>query len=73
MLKKEIFIFLLFFCALALGMHMNEWISHPLEHFKHLATHKMPYHPLLYTSLLYIFTLLLRLAFYALKKAFKRS
>lgn len=73
MFKKELLIFFILFCALALGMHMNEWIGHPIKHLHNLANHSMPYHPLLYTSLLYLLIALIRFVLYALLKAFKRS
>ena len=73
MLKKELLIFSILFLFLALGMHMNQWMSHPLEHLRHLATHKMPYHPLLYTLLLYIFVGVLRGFWLILKKIFSKS
>jgi len=72
MVKKELFIFLGLFLFLALGMHMNQWINHPLEHTNHLLTHKMPYHPLLYTFLLYIVVAILRAFILFFKKLFTR-
>jgi hypothetical protein len=72
MVKKELFIFLGLFLFLALGMHMNQWINHPLEHINHLLTHKMPYHPLLYTFLLYIVVAILRAFILFFKKLFTR-
>lgn len=73
MLKKELFIFIAIFLFLALGMHMTQWLSHPIEHLHNLAKHKMPYHPLLYTSLLYFVVGLVRLCIYALSKFFKKN
>jgi len=58
--KKELFIFVVIFFVLSLGMHMNQWVSHPLEHFSRLMTHDMPYHPLLYTLIAYLMIGLLR-------------
>ena len=52
-MKKEFFIFVLLLVFLALGMHMNQWISHPVEHFKQLMNHQ-PYHPFLYTLIVYL-------------------
>lgn len=73
MLKKEFLIFTILFLFLTLGMHMTQWLSHPLEHINHLGTHKMPYHPLLYTFLLYLFVGVLRSFWYILKKIFTKS
>jgi len=71
--KKEIFIFILLFLFLALGMHMTQWLQHPLQHLHNLMTHKMPYHPILYTTLLYLVIGVLRLAFYGIAKLFRKS
>lgn len=71
MFKKEFLIFISIFLFLALGMHMNRWISHPIEHLQHLATHKMPYHPLLYTFIVYLLICLLRMIFRFLAKLFR--
>lgn len=73
MLKKELLIFSILFLFLALGMHMNQWVNHPLEHLRQLATHKMPYHPLLYTFLLYIVVGILRGFWLIVKKIFSKS
>ncbi len=72
MIKKELSIFLGLFIFLALGMHMNQWLSHPFEHLSHLSTHKMPYHPLLYTFLLYAFIGVFRALIRFFKKLFTR-
>lgn len=73
MLKKELLIFSVLFLFLALGMHMTQWLSHPLEHLNHLATHKIPYHPLLYTFLLYLVVAILRGFWLIIRKIFSKS
>jgi len=72
MFKREILIFVVIFLFLALGMHMNQWLTHPLEHLNHLSAHKMPYHPLLYTTILYVFIALIRAVFNTIMKLFSR-
>ena len=72
MLKKELLIFITLFFILALGMHFHQWTSQPLEHIRHLSTHKIPYHPLLYTGLAYIGLGIFRLFFTAIKAIFAR-
>lgn len=71
MFKKEFIIFISIFLFLALGMHMNQWMTHPMEHLKHLSTHKMPYHPLLYTFLVYLLIGALRMIFRFFAKLFR--
>ena len=73
MFKKEIFIFTAIFLFLALGMHIGQWLTHPLEHLNHLSTHKMPYHPLLYTTIVYIFLGIIRAFLNILMKPFRRK
>ncbi len=69
-MKKEFFIFLLLLVLLALGIHMNQWISHPIEHFQQLMSHQ-PYHPLLYTFIVYAVIGSIRLIFWGLVKLFR--
>jgi hypothetical protein len=60
-MKKEIFIFIGLFLFLALGMHMKQWISHPIEHFEHLSTSQFGiFHPLYFTFGVYIVLFVLR-------------
>ncbi|WP_263832914.1 hypothetical protein [Sulfurospirillum oryzae] len=72
MFKKEVLVFIVIFLVLALGMHINQWLTHPIEHFNHLSTHKMPYHPLLYTSIVYIFIGLIRIIIRIIMKPFRK-
>jgi hypothetical protein len=60
-LKKELLIYLGLLIFLSLGMHMNQWISHPLEHIKHLSTSQFgPFHPLFFTFAAYLALLIIR-------------
>ena len=72
MLKKEIIIFCALFVFLALGMHFNQWFSHPIEHFRALLEHSMPYHPFLYTALLYVVVAFFRWIASLIVRIFKR-
>ncbi|WP_190275658.1 hypothetical protein [Sulfurospirillum deleyianum] len=49
---------------------MNQWISHPIEHFQQLMSHQ-PYHPLLYTFIVYAVIGFIRLIFWGLVKLFR--
>ncbi|MCD8478504.1 MAG: hypothetical protein LRY68_12030 [Sulfurospirillum sp.] len=51
---------------------MSQWVSYPIEHFKHLATHHMPYHPLLYTLIVYLFVGLIRMVIQGVIKLFTK-
>lgn len=60
-LGKEIVIFIGLFLFLALGMHMKQWISHPLAHFEHLSASQFGlFHPLYFTFAVYIALYILR-------------
>jgi hypothetical protein len=56
--KKELLIFVGIFLFLAIGMHFKEWISDPLEHIAALpkagAYGFGAFHPLIFTSVLYL-------------------
>ncbi|AFL68598.1 hypothetical protein [Sulfurospirillum barnesii] len=69
-MKKECAIFIILLFVLSLGIHMNQWIAYPIEHFKHLAEHQMPYHPLLYTFIVYLLLGIIRLVIHGIIKLF---
>lgn len=73
MLKREVFIFIVIFVFLSLGMHMNQWLTHPLAHLQQLSIHKMPYHPLLYTVIVYLLLGLIRAVINTFMKLFRRK
>lgn len=62
---KELYIFLGTFLFLTLGMHHEEWLSHPLQHINNLldsgAYGLGSIHPLVFTLLIYILLWLPRL------------
>lgn len=59
--KKEIFIYIVLLIFLSLGMHMNQWISHPIEHFEHLSSSQFgPFHPLFFTFVAYLVLVVIR-------------
>jgi polyferredoxin len=57
-MKKELTIFIGLFLFLAIGMHFKEWISHPIDHIMALPTAGAygigPFHPLIFTTALYL-------------------
>ena len=57
-MKRELVIFIGIFLFLAIGMHFKEWISIPLEHIMALpkagAYGFGAFHPLIFTSILYL-------------------
>lgn len=63
-MKKELIIFIGLFLFLAIGMHFEEWMSHPVEHLMALP-HSGAYglgalHPLIFTAILYLVIALFR-------------
>ena len=73
MFKKEVIIFVVIFLLLALMMHMDAWLTHPLEQLNRLSTHAMPYHPLLYTIIAYLCVALIRFSIHSIQKLFRRK
>jgi hypothetical protein len=72
-LIKEITIFISIFMILGLGMHMDKWLSTPIEHFEQLPNHVMPWHPLIYTVLFYFVLGAARVLIAGIGGFFKRS
>jgi len=72
-LFKEILLFISIFLILGLGMHMDKWLSTPIEHFEQLTHHVMPWHPLIYTALFYLILGVARVLIAGIGGFFKRS
>jgi len=59
-MKKEFIIFIGIFLFLAIGMHFNQWIDHPIEHLlnmPHGGAFGVPgiIHPFVFTFIFYCF------------------
>ena len=60
-LGKELVVFIGLFLFLTLGMHMKQWISHPIDHIEHLAGSTFGlFHPLYFTFGIYLVIFLIR-------------
>lgn len=59
-IMREVAFFIVLFLLLALGMHMEKWLSMPIEHFHNLSKHTLPLHPFIYTFVVYVGIMLLR-------------
>ncbi|WP_421715796.1 hypothetical protein [Arcobacter arenosus] len=71
--KKEITIYIVLFIISSLLVHNSIWFSHPIEHINALFSHGMPYHPFLYTFLIYLVFGIIRLVIKLIKKLFNRG
>jgi hypothetical protein len=75
-MKKELAIIIGIFLLLAILMHHEEWMSHPIEHIQALPSAGAyglgVLHPLIFTIAGYIFFVLLRSVFKIIKKVVKR-
>ncbi len=71
-MKKELIIYFGLFVFMAIGMHFEEWISHPIDHLMALPKSGVfglgAFHPFIFTFLLYLVVLLFR----AIVKAFRK-
>jgi len=68
---KEGMIYLVLFVFLAIAMHFKACITHPLEHIKALPTAPLgTIHPLLFTFLVYLVVLIVRISIRLVKKFF---
>ncbi len=53
--QKEITIFLITFLFLALVMHFNAWIDHPIQHINSLSSSSLgTWHPIVISFLVYM-------------------
>ena len=71
-MKKELIIFFGLLVFLAIGMHFEEWMSHPIDHLMGLpksgAFGLGAFHPFVFTLFFYLIILLFR----AVVKAFTK-
>ena len=72
-LKKEISIYFGLFIISSLVVHNSVWFSHPIEHINALSSQGMPYHPFLYTLIIYLALGFIRLVIKLIKKIFNRG
>jgi uncharacterized membrane protein len=72
-MKKELIIFGIIFIVLAIGIHISEWMSYPIEHIMALpnsAAYGMgAIHPIIFTLIVYILISIPR----GLGKLFKKN
>lgn len=72
--KRELLIFIGLFFILALGMHFQAWVDHPLTQIRELPNSPLgPWHPLYLTLLAYLLLWAVRLLFRGIKKIFTRG
>ncbi len=75
-MKKEVSIIIVIFLLLAILMHHEEWISHPIEHIQALPSagaYGLGWiHPLVFTLLGYGFFALLRSIVRVIKRVAKK-
>lgn len=72
-LLKEVLIYLSIFIVLALGVHVNAWVSSPIAHIKALPSSSMgALHPLLLSFGVYAIVALIRGVVKFIKKVIAR-
>ena len=63
-MKKELIIFTTILLILSIGMHLKEWMDHPLVHLMALSSSGAygigAIHPLVFTMLIYLIVMALR-------------
>ena len=75
-MKKQFFIFVGIFLFLAIGMHITEWFSHPVEHLLALPSAGAyglgMLHPLIFTLLAYFIFILVSFISRMIQKTFSK-
>ena len=70
---RETLFFLTILIILALGVHMDRWLSAPIAHWEGLSSHVMPWHPVIYAAITYVILGVLRLVLLLLLRLFRRN
>lgn len=71
---KEVTIFIGVFLFLFLIMHMDQFIQHPIEHFKHLSDSSFGlFHPLYFSLLGYVVLYIIRAVVNGIKYLFTKK
>jgi hypothetical protein len=59
---RELLILIGLFFALAIGMHYEEWLDHPVRHIEALSSSSLgPWHPVIIVFGVYVLLLVVRL------------
>lgn len=72
-IKKELLIYLILFIISSGFFHYISWTTIPFEHLKALFSHSMPYHPFLYTFIIYVLVGIFRIIISFIKKLIIRK
>ncbi len=69
--KKEAAIFVAIFFVLALGMHFQAWMTHPIAQIENLPGSPLgPWHPLYITLAVYLLVVTIRLLVAGVRRLF---
>jgi hypothetical protein len=73
-MKKELYIFLGIFLFLSVGVHLKEWVAHPIDQIMALSSSAAlglgEWHPLIFSFLAYLVVWVFRLIGKGAKKIF---
>ena len=76
-MKKHLSIFLIIFLVLSLSFHFEEWVNYPIEHIKNLkqagAFGFGPFHPLIFTLIVYFILIIPYSIFMKIKKKLSKK
>jgi Na+/H+ antiporter NhaC len=71
-MKKELYIFVAIFLFLTIGMHFEEWMSHPIDHIRSLPDSGAygigALHPLVFALAIYMVIWVFRAIFALIKR-----
>jgi uncharacterized membrane protein YcaP (DUF421 family) len=71
-LKKLTILYMLVFILSSFIIHKNMWLNSPISHLKALFHHSLPYHPLLYSFLIFLLIVIFILFIQLLIKFFRK-
>lgn len=57
---KELLLFVIILVVVAFVIHIDRWLTAPIEHFQNLTNHGLPWHPIFYAIIVYILLLMIR-------------
>ncbi|WP_423494945.1 hypothetical protein [Malaciobacter marinus] len=71
-LKKLTILYVIVFILSSFIIHIDKWLNSPISHLKNLFHHPLPYHPLLYSFLIFLVISIFIIFIQLLTKIFKK-
>ncbi|AXH08611.1 hypothetical protein CP960_09225 [Malaciobacter halophilus] len=70
--KNLILLYIVIFLISSLVIHLDKWTKYPVEHFKALLNHSSPFHPFIYSLIIFTIVLVIIVVLQSITKLLKK-